>query len=498
MAHPWPHLIHPFRRWPLGKWIDLNSLQTRLTAGVVLASLVAIAAMTTWMGWRTEQILLDSHRQQAMMVADRFAEDVRYYTAMMPADEALQRVIEHRATGDLGIWVTTAPGDLLAQSEILTMGSWQTSGVAADLLRIELDEGVEIRPIQAWQFVVCVEPLSIAGLPNAILHIANDITAEYQGLQRLIQMLWLTGLGMVTLLAVACAWYIRCTLRPIRRLNDLASQVTAKTLNNHQLNLRAAPTEVQELARSYNLMLARLAKAWAQQKRFANDISHELRTPLTLVQGYLESTLRRGSNLTPPQRQGLEIAAVETSRTVHLLTELLDLARIDNGQLVLKLEPVNLEEVMKEAIAMAEGDHLPAADATARIVIDVRWRSLDCGKSPAPIVKADRPKLRSVLVELLDNALRYSAPHQPVQVQLLTQGGWAMVQVHDQGPGIPFECQAAVFDPFYRVDENRSRSTGGSGLGLTLVRSLVEAMAGQVSLRSQPGQGSVFTISLPI
>lgn len=456
---------------------------------MVLASLVAIATMTIWMGWRTEQILLDSYRQQVMMVADRFAEDVRYYNAMMPADEALRRVIDHRTTGDLGMWVTIAQGDLLAQSETLNMGSWQTSGVAADLLRVDLDEGVEIRPIRAWLFVVCVEPLSVAGLPNAILHIANDITAEYQGLQQLIQMLWLTGLGMVTLLAAACAVYIRRTLRPIRRLNHLASQVTAETLNDHQLNLRAAPTEVQELARSYNLMLARLAQAWAQQKRFANDISHELRTPLSLVQGYLESTLRRGSNLTPPQRQGLEVAAVETNRTVHLLTKLLDLTRIDNGQLALKLESVDLKEVVKEAIAMAEGDHFPAADAASRIVLDAQ--------SPAPMVKADRPKLRSVLVELIDNALRYSPPLQPVQIQLLTHQGWAMVQVHDQGPGIPVECQDAVFDPFYRVDENRSRSTGGSGLGLTLVRSLTEAMAGQVNLRSQPGQGCVFTISLP-
>ncbi len=485
MAHPWPRITYPFRRW-----VDFNALQTRLTAGVVLAALVAIAAMILWLGWRTEQILLESHRQQAMMVADRFTEDVRHYLPMMPADEALQKVIDHRTTGDLGIWVTTPEGSLLAQSETLNMGSWQTSGVATDLLQIEMDNGVEIRPIQTWQFVVCIDTLSIAGLPDAILHIANDITAEYQGLQQLIQMLWLTGLGVVTLLAVTCAWYIRCTLRPIRRLNDLASQVTAETLNDCQLNLRAAPTEVQELAGSYNLMLARLAKAWAQQKRFVNDISHELRTPLALVQGYLESTLRRGSNLTPPQRQGLEIAAVEANRTVHLLTELLDLARVDNGQLVLKLESVNLEAVLKEAIAMAEGDYLTDPNEAARIVLDT--------ESPAPVVKADRPKLRSVLVELLDNALRYSEPHQPIRVHLLTREGWAMVQVHDQGPGIPADCQGLVFDPFYRVDENRSRSTGGSGLGLTLVRSLMEAMGGQVSLRSQPNQGSVFTISLPI
>ncbi len=123
MVHPWIHPTPPFRRW-----IDLNALQTQLTAGVVLAALVTIA--------------------------------------------------------------------------------------------------FEIRPIQAWPFVVCVDPLRMAGLPNAILHIANDITAEYQGLQQLIQMLWLTGLGMVTLLAVTCTVYIRCTLRPVRRLNAFKDGVS--------------------------------------------------------------------------------------------------------------------------------------------------------------------------------------------------------------------------------------------------------------------------------
>lgn len=114
MAHPWPRLTYPLRRW-----VDFNALQTRLTAGVVLAALVAIAAMILWLGWRTEQILLESHRQQAMMVVDRFTEDVRHYLPMMPADEALQKVIDHRTTGDVGIWVTTTEGDLLARRCII-------------------------------------------------------------------------------------------------------------------------------------------------------------------------------------------------------------------------------------------------------------------------------------------------------------------------------------------------------------------------------------------
>ena len=468
------------------RWGDLNSLQVRLTAGVVLASLVAIASLTGWLGWRTQTILLDSHLQQASLVVERFTEDVSHYAAQMPVEEALQMVIDHRTTGDLAIWVTTAEGDLLAQSETLSMGSWQGSGVADDLLQMAIAEGIAIQPVQTWIFVVCAEPLPVAGLPAATLHLANDITAEYQGLQQLLRTLWLTGLVIVTLLAVACAVYIRRALSPLRQLNHAASQVTAETLGHHQLTLPAATTEVAELVRTYNLMLARLAKAWAQQKRFINDVSHELRTPLTLVQGYLESTLRRADSLAPPQRQGLEIAATETSRTIHLLTELLELARLDNHQLALTLEPTDLVEVVTAAIALVEADH---PDAPSRIVLDTPALS--------PVVKVDRNKLCAALIELLDNARRYGDPQPPIRVTVLEQPDWALVQVHDQGPGIAAQAQAAIFDPFYRVDEDRSRRTGGTGLGLTLVRSLVEAMGGQVSLRSQPQQGCVFTIALP-
>ncbi|HSM83855.1 MAG TPA: HAMP domain-containing protein, partial [Nodosilinea sp.] len=268
--------LAPLRRLGrFGRAIDPQSLQTRLTAGVVLTSLVGVGSVTAWMGWRMQQIMLDSHRQRTALVVERLQEDVRYYSTMMPPQQALDRVIDYRTTGDLAIWVETAGGDRLAQSETLTMGSWQTAGVSEALLTTPLAPGLDIMAVQDWQLVVCAEPLAVAGLPAATLYIANDITADYQGLQRLLRLLLLTSLLLISLLATAFALYIRRTLSPIRQLNRLASQVTADTLDQ-PLSLRAAPTELQELIRTYNLMLARLAKAWGQQKRLVNDVSHEL------------------------------------------------------------------------------------------------------------------------------------------------------------------------------------------------------------------------------
>ncbi|MGB5974811.1 MAG: hypothetical protein WBG38_15915, partial [Nodosilinea sp.] len=226
--------------------IDLESLQTRLTAGVVVTSLIGVGLLALWMGWRVQQITLDSHRQGTILVADRLQEDVRYYSEMMPAQEALTRVVKYRTTSDLAIWIETLTGERLAESETLTMGSWQTSGVSAALQRAPIPLGTKVLLLQDWRLVVCASSLDLPGLPPSTLYIAADVTAEYEGLQQLIRMLLVTSLLMMSLLSLAFGLYIRRTLSPIRQLNRLASQVTADTLDR-PLNLKAAPTEMQEL-----------------------------------------------------------------------------------------------------------------------------------------------------------------------------------------------------------------------------------------------------------
>lgn len=486
MAYFWLQPITPFRHLLRGRKIDLGSLQTRLTAGVVLTSVVGVGSLAGWMSWRMQRIMLDSDRQGTALIANRLQADVRYYSEMMTAREALDRVVDQRATGDLAIWVETLEGKRLVQSETLTMGSWQTSGVSDALMEMAIPDGTKIVSVQGWQLVVCASSLDVPGLPPATLYLADDITAAYQGVQRLVRMLLITSLALISLLTATFALYIRRALSPIRQLNRLASQVTAETLDQ-PLNLEAAPTELQELVRTYNLMLARLAKAWEQQKRLVNDVSHELRTPLSLVQGYLESTLRRGHNLTAAQREGLEIAAAEASRTTHLLSEILDLARLGNGQGALTLAPADLSDIIQAAVVLVTQGQTQSPPVQVNVM------------APAPVVaKVDRQQLRTALVELLDNALRYGNPDQPIEISLSREGQWATVQVQDYGPGIPADCQGHIFDPFYRVDEARSRSSGGTGLGLTLVRSLIEAMGGQVTVQSQPNQGTRFTLYLPL
>ena len=230
-------------------------------------------------------------------------------------------------------------------------------------------------------------------------------------------------------------------------------------------------------------MLARFSESWENQRQFVSNVSHELRTPLTIVHGYLQSTLRRGKNLTEAQREALETAAEEADRTIQLLQDLLELARADNGHIHFDIQRLSLNELTLEVVDMAH------QYSDREIQVKLPDRSIE--------IKADRNRLKQVLLNLIDNAVKYSNPTTPITLRLETHGGQVCLHVCDRGEGIPLSHQARIFERFYRVDDARTRSTGGTGLGLSIVKTLVEGMGGRVTVVSKLGEGSTFTISLP-
>jgi hypothetical protein len=263
----------------------------------------------------------------------------------------------------------------------------------------------------------------------------------------------------------------------------MAGKISAEDLAEVRLHLEQAPSEVKELTQTLNMTLSRLSAAWEQQRQFVSNVSHELRTPLTLVDGYLQSLLRRGVNLTEIQQEALEIASEEAKRTIRLLQDLLNLARADSGHLYFHFESFVLNNLVVEVVGMAE------QFSNRTIAIEAGTYSIE--------VRADRDSLKQVLINLIDNAMKYSDPNTPIAVKIEQIAENAIIQVSDQGLGIPLQQQTRIFERFYRVDGARARSIGGSGLGLAIVKTLVEGMGGSVTVRSRPGEGSIFTVTLP-
>lgn len=255
------------------------------------------------------------------------------------------------------------------------------------------------------------------------------------------------------------------------------------------------------------------------QKEFVANVSHELKTPLALIQGYLEAIMDGVTDDPGSQERFLNIIHQETGRLKRMVNDLLALAELDRGEK--KTEPVNLEEVAREMLTLAEKE---AAKKNLRLVLEVAptvedraggGRENDRGPHRPVIVAAGYSHLAQVVLNLLENAVRYSPPSGRVLMRLglskvsgnedggvngssSGEEGFAYLSVEDEGCGIPKKELPFIWDRFYRVDKDRSRDKGGSGLGLAIVKRIVEFYGGRVSVRSDEGKGSVFSIFLPL
>ncbi len=271
-------------------------------------------------------------------------------------------------------------------------------------------------------------------------------------------------------------------LQPLDRFDQWAADST--THDPHErFNARRAPREIRSLAYHWNAMLDQQSAFKHQQRQFINNVAHELRSPLSLVQGYLQRTAKCSQALPEAQRESLVMAAAEAERMTAILQNLTDLARAESLDFTLSQEPLILNEFVRDIASMTEKfDH----------------RTIETQITPFPVrVQTDRDYLMQVIDHLIQNAIRYSDRDTPILIELTQVQNAAVIQIRDRGDGIPQSQQALVFEPFYRIDPSRARATGGTGLGLAIVKTLIEKMGGTISLSSRPGDGTVFTLTLP-
>jgi len=295
--------------------------------------------------------------------------------------------------------------------------------------------------------------------------------------------------GVAGLAVLALAWWlIREGLRPLERMAAVADDIAAGDLSRRAENANPG-TEVGRLATAFNQMLARIEEAFQQRlaseerlRRFVSDASHELRTPLTSIRGYAE--LFSGGQGRPAEDTARAMQRIDeqATRMSSLVEDLLLLARLDEHQ-PLESQPVDLA--------------LIAADAVADATVADSHREYRLEAVPL-VVDGDERRLRQVLANLLANERVHTPAGTTVTVRIARRGGTAVMEVEDDGPGFPPGTDGKVFERFYRADASRSRDSGGSGLGLSIVASIVGAHGGQVSATNlSPNAGARITINLP-
>jgi signal transduction histidine kinase len=458
--------------------IDPSSLQFRLTLGVASISLLGLGGMAIWTNWKMQSLVYSPHALEIVELAGAIPSNVELQESSVGDRTDLQQLIDQWSMDSTWLWVRQADGKILAHSS--NMPTWMMDITQINARAVGPEKDPKIKAIGDHFVAICSQEMTVNG-QSVRMFLARDITSDYKMWLSFAQTLGLATAFTILGLSGVSGYLIRRSLKPLRKTCDQACATVNSQPEHSRLDPTQMPGEVKQLVQNWNRMIDQVSKTGEQQRLFTSGISHELRTPLSLVYGYLQSTLRRGNNLTPQQQEALKIAAAETEHTIKLLQDLLDLARVDCGTVQLRLEPISLNDTV---IIMAETKG------------DIHDRKIEVNATHDPImVQADAHYLTEVMGHLLDNAIQFSSA--PITISLSKTDAWAILKMRDRGVGIPEEQLDQIFEPFYRVDPSRARSTGGVGLGLAIVKTLVSRMGGHVSVTSSVGEGSTFEIQLP-
>ena len=328
-------------------------------------------------------------------------------------------------------------------------------------------------------------PLTRASVqPTGFALVAESLGEVDEDLARLRHNFY-AGVPLSLLLAALGGYFLaRKSLAPIALMNRQTERITAENLSA-RLDVANPRDELGRLARTINELLARLDTAFNEQQRFVADASHELRTPVAVIRSETEVALEHERS-TADYKDALALIKDEAERLTRIVEDLFMLLRGAGGARAATSERFYLNDLIAECTRSA------VVLATRKSI------TLKVGPLPELTLTGDEEALKRMLLNLLDNAVKYTPAGGRVNVSLTTHDHAAQVVVTDTGIGIPPEDQAHVFDRFYRVDRARTRAAGGAGLGLAIARHIVAAHGGTLAVNSAPGRGSSFIVTLPL
>ena len=287
------------------------------------------------------------------------------------------------------------------------------------------------------------------------------------------------AVALALLLTFLLSWRV---LAPVKALT-----VSARRIGQGDFSQRVLfqdKGEMGELAQSFNLMASELERNEELRRNMVADVAHELRTPLTNLKGYLEAV---SDGVLTPDAATIRSLYEETTLLSRLVDDLQELALAEAGQLKLFPQPEDIHELINRVVALMR----PRATAKGISVSVEPSQTL-------PPVNIDAQRISQVLRNLLENAVAHTDKGGTISVAAWQQDNWVKVSVADTGEGIPAEDIPNMFERFYRVDKSRARATGGSGLGLTIAKRLVEAHGGKIEVQSELGKGSRFSFTIPL
>ena len=461
----------------------IHSLQFRLILAFVLVIVVTVGSASFFIAWSTwNQVQQYEERTKAVHTQRASYLLSRYYIANHLNWNGIQPLVEQM--GDMEeerIVLTDARGVVIADSRGELIGKdYRSSSQGIPLYLPTISVGPSSPPLispsiptpdQANLFgTVYINPLNS---PNAMTIMVSSAVNRY--------LLW--GACLAVAIAIIMTFVLsQRVLSPIRVLTR-----TAKKLGQGDFSQRVTIQDrgdVGELAQTFNSMAADLERTEKLRRDMVADVAHELRTPLSNVSGYLEAIR---DDVIQPDKPTIASLSEETDLLSRLVDDLQELALADAGELKLVRQPESLVLLIEQSVTALQ---VKARDKGLELVADI--------PQDLPAVNIDYHRISQVLRNLLSNAITHTASGGNIKVSAQTADKTIRVEVKDNGEGIPAADMPNMFERFYRVDKSRTRPGGGSGLGLTIAKRLIEAHGGTIGVRSELGQGSCFYFTLPV
>ncbi len=438
----------------------LPTIRSKLGSVIVIAVGVTVLLIFVLLGYALRDTQRDTERLQLLRVARRAA------AGAIRSGPAAAGVSIVRVSNDGTILSGTAPAPLPKIGDGMVH-----VGVTSDLdyaVAPVIEDGV------VTQLVFAVRPAPSTGFASRL--------GDTLGFLSTFWLQFLVAGALAGALALALArWIARGMTRPLR---DMAAAARRMEVGDYSVRVTTrSRDEVGQLAHAFNRMSAELENVERTRRDLVANVSHELKTPIAAIRAHLENLL---DGVEEPDPRTLEVMLAQSERLGRLVEQLLDLSRLESGEVPLQREAVPVGALAERVISEI---------SVSRAASDVTLRA-DVGEGVPPL-DADPERVHQVLFNLVDNAVRFTPPGGEVVIAARPVEASVEVSVRDTGVGIAEEHLPRLFERFYRVDASRSREDGGTGIGLAIARSVVEAHGGRIRAESEPGRGSVFTFDLP-
>jgi len=464
-------------------------LRNRLTlwSFIIISLLLGVGGFFCY--FSQQQELLHNLDERLLSIGRNFAcnyrEGVPDESASADFCKNFNRLAIHQA-GEQAVALYSLAGEELCSnrhphSPLLKLTAVAETNSAAGRAFYETIDTETAEPVRRLTF-----PIIEADQVRYHLQLAQSMSSMKDELSRYTLVL-IAGILLTTCLLCLCQWLLLGLFtRPLQKLAYQMEQTNEETLGQHFSLPALSGRELQQLVSSYNRLSDRICNVLRRSRQFSTDVTHELRTPLTILRGETELALR-GDKTADELRQILNSSLEEISRMGHLVDDLLLLSKSELGEIPLKMEALNLNEMLEELYF-----HGTIIAEPKQIKVEL------IAPEQKVSLFADANRIRQVFLNLLTNGIKYTPDGGTVTIEWSLQGEMARIIFRDTGIGIDTKHQQHIFDRFYRINKTGNRNDGGSGLGLAIAKWLVEAHGGTVMVCSAPGQGSSFAIMLPL